>query len=312
MMEINPAFVGMKLKEYHCTINWRQSMNYAAAVGDHNSWYFDDERAGGIIAPPMQAVALTWPIIEHFQDYSPENGIPLETLQTQVHYTEHLHFHRPLRPGDELTIRGQIAAIMPHRAGTHIVIRFDAFDAAGAPVFTEHNGGMVRGVTCSAGGKGEQDLPRIPQTQSDATTLWKTGIPIDFLAPFIYDGCTNIYFPIHTSVQFAHAVGLPGIILQGTATLALAVKELINREGGADPRCLKTLACRFGGMVLPGEDIVVRLIERKQDADGQDLFFVVQNTSGGKAINGGYARLEELQHEPVPDEAIRRTRSSNA
>jgi acyl dehydratase len=138
-MKIDPAFIGIRLKEYRCALTWRQSMNYAAAINDLNPRYFDDERADGIIAPPMQAVAITWPIFEHFQDFIPDAGIPLEALLTQVHYTEHLCFHRPLRPGDELTVQGRIAAIMPHRAGTHVVIRFDAFDSTGAPVFTEHN-----------------------------------------------------------------------------------------------------------------------------------------------------------------------------
>ncbi|HWR68055.1 MAG TPA: MaoC/PaaZ C-terminal domain-containing protein [Desulfomonilia bacterium] len=294
-MNIDPAITGVRLKEYRCTLTWRQTMNYAAAIHDHNPWYFDDERAGGIIAHPMQAVAITWPIFEHFQDFIPEDGILLDALLTQVHYTEHLCFHRPLKPGDELMVQGQIAAILPHRAGTHVVIRLDAFDSTGALVFTEHNGGMIRGVTCSSAGQGEQDLPVVPQPHSDMPAIWEAGVHIDPLTPFIYDGCTNIFFPIHTSVQFAHAVGLPNIILQGTATLALAVREIINREAAADPRCLKTLSCRFSGMVLPGEDIVVQLNERRRDPGGKDLFFSVQKASGGKAVSRGFARIEDAQ-----------------
>lgn len=37
-------------------------MNYAAAVGDDNPRCFDDERPAGVVAPPMLAVALTWPL----------------------------------------------------------------------------------------------------------------------------------------------------------------------------------------------------------------------------------------------------------
>jgi acyl dehydratase len=294
-MEISPAFTGTRLKDYRCALTWRQSMNYAAAVNDTNPWYFDDEREGGVIAPPMQAVAMTWPVLEHILNYLPNDGFPMETLLTQVHYTEHLYFHRPLRPGDELTIKGRIAAIVQHRAGTHAVIRLDAFDSTGAPVFTEHNGGMLRGVTCGSTGQGESDLPVTPKQQAETSAIWETIIHIDPLAPFLYDGCTNIFFPIHTSVKFAHAVGLPGIILQGTATLALAAREIINREAGADPRRLKTLSCNFSGMVLPGEDISVRLLERRLDSEGLDVFFDVGNASGGKAIKKGYARIEGVR-----------------
>ena len=43
-------------------------------------------------------------------------------------------------------------------------------------------------------------------------------------------------------------MGLPGIIHQGTATLAYAVRELVNREARGNPALLKALACRFTGM----------------------------------------------------------------
>ncbi len=101
-------------------------MNYAAAIGDDNSAYFDDENREGIIAPPMFSVAATWPVIENLAQYLATDDFPHEILLTQVHYTEHLMFHRPIRPDEELTIQGVIAAIVPHRAGTHVVIRFEA------------------------------------------------------------------------------------------------------------------------------------------------------------------------------------------
>lgn len=291
-MQIDPDIVGSPLKDYRCTNNWRRSMNYAAAVQDRNPWYFDDLRPGGILAPPMQAVALTWPIFERLPEFLPQKGFPLETLRTQVHYSEHLVFHRPLKPDDELTIRGYIAAILPHRAGTHVIIRLEVLDAAGAPVFTEYNGGLLRGVACGTAGRGGHDIPVVPAAGPDAAVIWQAPIPIDPLAPFVYDGCTDIYFPIHTSARFARTVGLPGIILQGTATLARAAREIVDRECGGDPRCLKSIACRFSAMVLPNETITVQLNERRFDSGGRDLFFVVLNATGGRAVNHGYVRIE--------------------
>jgi len=93
--------------------------------------------------------------------YLRESGIILkprisqkEIIATQVHYTEHLMFHRPVRPGDRLRITGRIAAILPHKAGTHVVIRFDAIALNDAPVFTEHIGAIMRGVKCTDEGRG--------------------------------------------------------------------------------------------------------------------------------------------------------------
>jgi len=268
-------------------------MNYAAAIGDNNPYYLDDERAEGVIAPPMFSVAVTWQISERIWDYIEVHDFPKEIMFTLVHYTEHLKFYRPMRPGDELSIKGKIAAILPHKAGTHIVIRFDAFDKEGKPVFTEHIGGMLRGVECTDEGRGEEVLPKVPWHTGDNVPIWESVIPIEPLASFIYDGCTRIIFPIHTSVKFAHQVGLPGRILQGTATLAYAVRELINKEADGHPSELKSAYCRFTGIVLPGTDIKVQLIKKDDTGGGTDLFFVVLNAEGKKAISDGYARLEK-------------------
>ncbi len=291
-MQLTSDFVGASLKEYTCTVNGRWTMNYAAAIGDANPVYFNDERPEGIVAPPLYPVALTWPIVEHITDYLQADGFPQEVLFTQVHYSEHLSLHQPVTPGMKLKIKGVIAAIVPHRAGTYVVIKYDAQDAGGSRVFTEHIGAMMRGVECADGGKGGQSIPSVPLNTGEST-LWESVIPIDPLAPFIYDGCTNIHFPIHTSVQFAHQVGLPGIIHQGTATLAVSVHNILNREAGGDPRRLTTVYCRFSGMVIPGSAIRVRLTGKNKAAGGTDLFFTVFNAEEKKAISDGYMRLTD-------------------
>ncbi|MDO9559157.1 MAG: MaoC/PaaZ C-terminal domain-containing protein [Syntrophales bacterium] len=291
-MELTSDFVGAALKEYVCRISARWIMNYAAAIGDPNPLYFNDERPEGIIAPPLFPVAMTWPIIENIADYIEAEGFPREILFTQVHYTEHLSIHRSVAPGSNITIRGSIAAILPHRAGTHVVIRFDATDAGGNLLFTEHIGAMMRGVQCADGGKGIEQIPAVPSQPETSVELWESVIPIDPLAPFIYDGCTNIHFPIHTSVKFARQVGLPGIIHQGTATLALAVHNILNREADGDSRRLVSVCCRFTGMVLPGSAITVRLTGKNEGSGATDLFFTVINAEEKRAIRDGHIRLK--------------------
>jgi acyl dehydratase len=292
-MQISSQFVGTPLKTYQSQITWRDTMNYAAAINDGNPQYFDDERNAGIIAPPMFAVAATWPVAENIPDHIEADAFPREIQLTQVHYSEHIRFHRPLIPGQTLSIEGRVAAIMPHRAGTQIVIRFEAFDQNHAPVFTEHNGAMMRGVKCDDGGSGSETLPSAPDRGTEDRLRWEQGIAIDPLLPFVYDGCTNIVFPIHTSKKFAHQVGLPGIILQGTATLALAVSEIINREADGDPLKLKEIYCRFTGMVLPGSEIRLQVYGSRAGYHAGAIFFDVINQAGEKAISHGYALLAD-------------------
>jgi len=288
-MELDSHFVGTRLKTYRTRVDGRHTMNYAAAVSDPNPVYFDDEREGGIVAPPMFSTAVTWPILANIGAYIQDGTFPRDLLLTQVHHTEHLQFHRPVTPGEEIAVRGRIAAILPHRAGTRVVICLEAQDTNGQPVFTEHLGAMLRGVNCRGGGQGEADLPVIPRPSRPKSGTWEAHVFIEPERPHLYDGCTGIVFPIHTSPQFAHQVGLPGIILQGTATLALAAREIVNREASGDPIRLEGLACRFSGMVRPGTTIRIRLVSQSVAHQRTDLFFGVWNDDGQPVIQNGWA-----------------------
>jgi acyl dehydratase len=83
------------------------------------------------------------------------------------------------------------------------------------------------------------------------------------------------------------SAGLPDIILHGTATWALAAREIIRRRAGGDPGRLKRLHGRFTGMVIPGTSIVVQLDLEQNGA----VFFVVLNAEGRPVINDGVAEL---------------------
>ena len=284
---LNSELNGTHLRDYETSVNWRDIMNYSAAIGDANPRYFDDESSNGIIAHPIYSVAISWNIIGRIQEFIVSEKFPTELLLSQVHYTEHLEIHQPLSPGLELVIRGQIVAILPHRAGTHVIIRLVARQKEGAPVFTEHIGAMLRGVECIGGGSGKESLPIVQNISDAVEPCWTSTLSIDKLMPFVYDGCTDIVFPIHTSIKFARMVGLPGLILQGTATLALAVTELVNRELNREPTRVKSVSCRFTGMVLPGSNISVRMIEKRKRNTATNFLFDVCNIDGERVISNG-------------------------
>ena len=289
-MIINSSYVGAQLKEYSTVIDWQSIMYYAASIGDDNTLYFNDQ-GRTVIAPPMFAVATTWPITGNILEFLEDKSFPTEVLKTQVHYTEHLIFHRPISAGENIVIKGSIAAIMKHHAGTVIVNRYNAYDNKGNPVFTEYIGGMIRGVQCTDS-KGEENLPTIPKPLAQDQPIWEKQIYIDRMAPYIYEGCTGLAFPIHTSINFAKAVDLPDIIFHGTATLAFAVREITNSEADKDPTMIKEISCRFTGMVIPGSNIKIQLDGRTEREGGKDIFFKVLNDQNQKVISGGYVRIE--------------------
>jgi acyl dehydratase len=94
-------------------------------------------------------------------------------------------------------------------------------------------------------------------------------------------------------VKFAHDVGLPGIILQGTYTLALAVQKILNMEADGDSRRITRVYCRFTGMVIPGSTIKICLTAKMQKNGATDLFFTVLDEIGKPAISDGYLNLRD-------------------
>jgi acyl dehydratase len=288
-MKVSSQFVGRLSKPFTVEISDRQAMNYAAAVYDGNSAYLDDERPGGCVAPPMLAVALTWQMATRFTEYWKTDDFPHEVLAQQVHYSEVLQFHRPIRPGSTLTITGTVAAILPHPAGTHLILHFTATDRQGAPVFDEYIGGMLRGVQCEDSGASLEGVPSPPKRATNGAALWEKSVAIDPLAAHIYDGAADIHFPIHTSPAFARAVGLPRTIYHGTATLAQSLREILEAEAGGDPGALLELSCLFTGMVFPDSEIRVQLLDREQDQGRVHLYFQVLNSEGQRAIRRGCA-----------------------
>lgn len=294
-MELSSDHVGAYTKILQVEVTARLCMNYAAAVGDGNPLYFDDTRADGIIAPPMLSCALTWPLsgdfVENWERHSFPRPFPYELMQQQVLYTETLMWHRIMRPGDKLRIQGRMVAILPHRAGAYMVVRYDATTVSGDPIFTEYVGALLRRIRCSDEGRGADNLPAIPDYPATSEPVWTETIPVDPLAAHIYDACTNMHFPIHTSLRFARSVGLREVILQGTATLSLAVRELVNREAAGDASRLESTSCTFTNKVVPGSRIVVRLLKKEEGPAACDLFFDVVNATGNPAISGGHVRL---------------------
>lgn len=289
-MKLTTDLVGVHLGTLTKEITVRQAMNFAASVGDGNPAYFDDDRPEGVIAPPMLVVSLTWPLAVAYTDTLRERGFET-AIRRQVHYTEHIVWNRVFRPGEVLTIDGDVVAILPHTAGTFGVVQFRATDAAGELVFTEMAGALFRGVRCEGESGGYDCLPPVPERKEEPEALWVDVVHMDPLAAHVYDGCADLHFPIHTSKQFARKVGLPGTIIHGTCTQSVAVREIVNREAAGDPSRLRSTSCRFTGMVMPGTDIAIRLMGEDTTPGSRHLFYDVMNGDGKKAISEGHVEI---------------------
>jgi acyl dehydratase len=103
----------------------------------------------------------------------------------------------------------------------------------------------------------------------------------------VYSECARIWNPIHTDVAVARAAGLPGPILHGTATLALAVTRLVERDLAGDCRAVRGVEARFTGMVpLPSAFSVCA-----GPRDGRGIAFEAVDARGTRILSLGVLRV---------------------
>ncbi|HDL18901.1 MAG TPA: hypothetical protein ENH29_07590, partial [Bacteroidetes bacterium] len=129
-IQISSQIVGARMKQYHFKVTFRQISNFAASISDGNERYFNTQKANGIIAHPLFAVRISWGIVTKIFELW-DMTLPAEIFSNLLHHSEYLIHHRPLKPGDELTIQGEISGLFPHKLGAEIVLKFDSFDQSG-------------------------------------------------------------------------------------------------------------------------------------------------------------------------------------
>ncbi len=286
-MPLHAEAIGTKYGPHEATVDARGLLAYAAGIAETGDVFFDDARVGGIVAFPAYCVVLEWPVARVGGATLQALGLTRDETLRGVHAIQDSSFHRPIRPGDRLITEGTVVEIRPTRAGALLRTRLATRDAHGAAVVTSFSASLFRGVGVAGEPAAIELPPPLPSPGPGQDPLDAIEIAVAREAPHVYTECARIWNPIHTERTVAHAAGLPDIILHGTATWALAARELLRHRAGGDPFRLRRLHGRFGAMVIPGETIRVELGPRVADA----VHFRVRNASGDLAIRDGVALL---------------------
>ncbi len=242
--------VGLTAGPQRAEIDARWLMAYAAALDEEDPRYYDTTAPTGPWVHPLFAVCYEWPLALALR----ERAIGSAASRFGVHASHALTIHRPPRAGDRLSITARVGAVQRQRAGTLVVLRFDAVDEAGAPVTTTEHGSVYREVEADASVAGAS-RPAVPDA---GPARWDTPVSVGLGAAHVYTEGARIWNPIHTDRAVALAAGLPGIILHGTATLGLAVSRVVRQELGGDPTRVRGIRGRFTGMVRLPSTFVVR------------------------------------------------------
>jgi len=264
-VKIPANVVGCRIGPIEQEVDKRWLMAYSAGLGE-TAW-----------PHPLFPVCYEWPATTGLRERA-----GLQPLNAQLVHAQHdLTIHRPLAPG-KLSISGEVIAARERRPGVTVVFRLSTRDVRGEAVTTTDFTVLYRGTQLQGEARGEAADP-----PAHTVPLVPAGeVPVAATAAHVYTECARIWNPIHTDPDYARAAGLPGIILHGTATLALSVSKILSRFN-CDYRSVKRVQCRFSGMVLmPG------MLEVRGARQDGTLLFETRNADGKTVIERGSVTLE--------------------
>jgi acyl dehydratase len=288
-MPVDSSLAGTKVGSIASEIDSRWAMAYAASLGDYSPCYLDTMRPLGIVAHPMFPVCFEWPAAASIRQKA-RASLSQEEAVRGVHATHHTIIHRLVRPPQHLITTAELLGVERRKPGAYEVARFTTVDNKGATICTTYYGSLYRGVEVKGPDRPAQ-TPTFPTAAVEGPSRNEMRVPIGAGAAHIYTECARIWNPIHTDTAVAAKAGLPGLILHGTATLAMAVSRIIAAEAGGDPERVSQIYGRFGAMVLMPSEVLVRVQARQKSDDGDAVLFEVISATGGRAIRNGVVLL---------------------
>ncbi len=264
-------------------------MNYAASVFDRNPVYFDNRGRRRLSVHPAYLSHQEWEAIAALHEVL--GGLTPDERERGVHSYNDTRLLRPLRSGGQISCVARVQAVEQRRSGGRLTIRIDTTDTAGELVATS--------VTCTVFRDVHVDGPDVgePPVITHAGPGWQAKptrvqiLAVDALAPYIFSECARDYNPIHTDIALATRIDLPGLILHGTATFAIALSSLVNHELAGDPAQVGRFGGRLGAMLLCPS--TARLEVRSHAADHHRYRFDILTEDGAPVIANGFVESRD-------------------
>jgi acyl dehydratase len=230
------------------------------------------EAVGGL--SPVYAVV---PAMELVFAVAEAAAADAELRSRVVHGQQDLFLRHPLPVGQKVAVRAAVAGLHGKRSGTVATIQVQTRDTAGVLLNEQYVTEFYRGVPTDLKiGEPSPSLPGSPPEEPPARTVTHR-IPDDL--PRRYAAASGDHNPIHLDDEFARSAGLPGVIVHGLASLAIAGLAVLPAD--ADPT---RLSCRFSHPVMPGDRLSTRIWPHE---DGYR--FDCQNEAGVNVLSAGLA-----------------------
>lgn len=181
-----------------------------------------------------------------------ETAAPAELRARVVHGQQDMFFHHPLPVGDKVAVRAAVVGLHGKRSGTVATIGVQTRDSGGELLNEQYVTEFYRGVPTDLNvGSPAPTLPADPPVGEPVRTAAQP-LPADL--PRRYADASGDHNPIHLDDEAARAAGLPGVIVHGLASLALASRTVLEASAG-----VSRLSCRFTRPIAPGDTLTTRL-----------------------------------------------------
>ncbi|HJZ85768.1 MAG TPA: MaoC/PaaZ C-terminal domain-containing protein [Polyangia bacterium] len=175
---------------------------------------------------------------------------PMKLLRRLVRGSLEIETFAPVAPGDVIQTQATIVGVQDKATGELLEIDTRSLNQHGHEVALVKNFHFIRG-----------DSKGSPAPKAERTPInldWESSYEVPARLPIEYAEASLDRNPIHTDDNFAKMAGFRGIILQGSATMAIAQRAIVDAVCGGDPRKLKQLRCRFAKPVYPGDVLTSR------------------------------------------------------
>jgi acyl dehydratase len=282
-MPLNKALVGKKYPSQELQVSAEALQAYAKSYNENNPAFFSDKP----VAPPQFGVVYTWtamgtPLFDvELHGSEEQQG---RNIMRLLHGEQDMRFGVPVRPGDTITTTSFVEGIEEKESGDVLRVGLHSANQNGETVLDAIATMFIRGKSKGAGGapaeapeRGEPDFTYAQKIDPDQTVR--------------YAEASGDHNPIHVDPQMAQMAGLPGIIVHGLCTMAIASKGFIDKAAGGDPTRLKRFKVRFSKPVLPEETITVAAWKRGTAGNITTYDFVVRNAQGEEVVKDGVAEV---------------------
>ena len=258
---------------------------FAEATNDANPRYRGDAR----VAPPLYPVRLFHPLM--FKCVG-DPDLDLDMLRL-VHGEQDMTWHRPIRPGDIVNLRGILESVAQKSKGCVVAWRMLGL-VGGDTVVEARMAVFVRGQQLPGVEAGAVfgTVPPIGDGDPSGDPLCSQAATIDMDQPSRYAEASLDDNPIHLDESVAQAAGHPSVILHGLCTMATTGRAIVDELLDGETSRLHRLSVRFSKPVLPGWTLTTKVHGAASTDDGLQAYRVVTtNQDGVEVIANGWAEV---------------------